>query len=686
MKLQKIITVMALATTFVACSDNGDNPVVPEEKSSGIDINNLDPSVRPADDFYQYANGGWMAKNPLPAAYSRYGTFDKLIEENNKRIKGILDGMQSGGYAEGTMEQKLSDLYQLAMDNGRRNQEGVQPLMGLIHHLEQATTSEELFQIHLQLVPQGDAGFIKANFEADEKNATQNILKVKQGGIALNQKEYYLNTDAATTNIREAYKQNIVKMMQLFGFTEEQATQKMTNIMRLETELAQVSRSKTELRDPMANYNKMTLAQFEASYPHVQLEKVVNAMGAQSAYFQELVVGQPEFLAGAEQLIATMTVDEYRDYLEWKQIVAAAQYLDDKCEATYFEFFGKVLSGRQEDYPLWQRVMQQMENQMGEALGKLYVAQYFPATAKERMLQLVNNLQAALRERFDAQDWMSDATKAAAKDKLNAFIIKVGYPDKWTDISGLTIDPQKSYYDNVVTCLCFWNAYKIDKNAGKPVDRTVWQMTPQTVNAYYDPTTNEICFPAGILQYPFFDMEADDAFNYGGIGVVIGHEMNHGFDDQGHLYDKDGNMKNWWTPEDEAKFKAKADMFADFFDNILVLPDLHANGRMTLGENLADHGGLQVSWTAYKKATKDNPLPTIDGLTADQRFFLANAGVWAQNITEAEIRHRTVSDVHSLGRWRVNGAFPHIDAWYDTYGVKEGDKMYLPKDKRLELW
>ena len=323
---------------------------------------------------------------------------------------------------------------------------------------------------------------------------------------------------------------------------------------------------------------------------------------------------------------------------------------------------------------------------MGEALGKLFVEKYFPAPYKARMLELVDNLRQALIERFDAQDWMSDATKAQAKDKLNAFLVKVGYPDEWTDMSALNIDPQKSYYENILACKRFKNNLVVKTKAGKPVDRNAWQMTPQTVNAYYNPPTNEICFPAGILQPPFFSMDADDAFNYGGIGVVIGHEMTHGFDDQGRLYDKEGNMHDWWTAQDAANFKEKADMFAAFFDAIEVLPGLHANGRMTLGENLADHGGLQVAWTAYKNATKNNPLPTVDGLTADQRFFLANAGVWAQNITEAEIRRRTLTDVHSLGEWRVNGAFPHIDAWYEVFGVEPGDKMYLPKEERLDLW
>ncbi len=681
--IKMVIAALTLSVALTACSED-DDPVVPVQHNTGIDPKNLDTSVRPADDFFGYANGGWMKSHPLPAAYSRYGSFEVLIEENKTRIRSILEGLQSGSYATGTTEQKLSDLYKMAMNTERRNKDGVQPLMGIITELEKATTMEQLFEIHQQLAPVSKTGFLNTNLDADEKNAKQNILIVTQGGTALVQKEYYLSEGSA--NIREAYKQNIVKMMQLFGFTEKQATQKMTNILRLETEMAKVSRSQTELRDPLANYNKTTLSQFEADYPHLQLEKIINASGMKSEFMQELVVGQPEYMAGIDKLIATMTVDEYRDFMEWGEIRQAAGYLDDTTQATYFEFFGKVLSGRQVDYPLWQRVTNQIEEQMGEALGKLYVEKYFPAAAKERMLHLVETLKEALSERFDAQDWMSETTKAAAKEKLNAFLVKIGYPDTWTDMSALNIDPQKSYYENIQACLRFWNNYTIVHKAGKPVDRNDWQMTPQTVNAYYNPTTNEICFPAGILQNPFFNMEADDAFNYGGIGVVIGHEMTHGFDDQGRLYDKDGNMRDWWTAEDAARFKVKADMFVAFFDAIEVLPGLHANGRMTLGENLADHGGLQVAWTAYKKSTKDKPLPTIDGLTADQRFFLANAGVWAQNITEAEIRRRTLTDVHSLGEWRVNGAFPHIDAWYEVFGVEPGDKMYLPKEKRLDLW
>ena len=671
-------------TVFTACTDSDDNSTQQGPQSSGIDMSDLDTSVRPGDDFYQYACGGWIKNNPLPATYSRYSKVEKLLANNQERIKAILEDLQTGSFADGSTEQKLADLYRLAMDSQRRNQQGVEPLMGIIGQMEQAATVEQLFQIQLQLVPENFYVFLAAYFAADEKNATQNILGVKQSGIGMGQKEYYLDT--ATADIREAYKQTIAKMFKHFGFTEQQASQKMANVMHMETELAKVSRSQTELRNPEANYNKMSLAQFNAAYPHIQLEKQMNAMNVPSDCIQKLVVGQPEFCAGVEQLMATMTADEYRDYMEWTEIRQYAEYLDDATEAIYFDFFERVMSGRQQDYPLWQRVSSQMDALMGEAVGKLYVEKYFPAAAKERMLKLVSNLQVALAQRIDAQEWMSAATKAAAKEKLAAFIVKVGYPDKWTDMSALHIDNSKSYLENVIQCVRFLNAENVKRCAGKPVDPTRWGMNPQTVNAYYEPTTNEICFPAGILQPPFFDMEADEAIIYGAIGVIIGHEMTHGFDDQGRLYDKDGNLHDWWAPEDAAKFKEKADMYADFFDAIEVLPGLHANGRMTLGENLADHGGLQLAWTAYKNATQAQPLPAIDGFTADQRFFLSYASIWAQNITDAELRRSTTSDVHSQGRWRTNGALPHIDAWYDAFGIKEGDKLFIPKEKRLQLW
>ena len=653
---------------------------------SGINLNDLDQSVRPADDFYEYACGGWMKANPLPAAYSRYGSFDRLGEDNNKRINGILKELQENSYSAGTVEQKLSDLYKLAMDSARREKDGLAPVMPLIQRMEAAKTKEQLFAIQLEMMPYGDAELFVAYIGADEKNATQNILNFMQGGLTLGQKDYYVENDEATVKIREAYKKHIVRMFQLYGFKKGVAEKKMKNILKVETALAKASKSRTEMRDPIANYNKMALKELDALCPHLQIERQMNAKGIKSQYIQEVVVGQVEFMKAADKIFETMTAAEYRDVMEWGQIDGSTGYLNDEVRAANFDFYGKVLSGRKEDHPLWRRATSQVQSVMGEALGRIYVKKYFPASSKERMKTLVENLRIALGERIAAQDWMDDSTKVNALLKLNTFYVKIGYPDRWTDLSALKIDAKKSYYENMRECSRFWTAWRIEHTAGKPVDRDDWHMNPQTVNAYYNPTTNEICFPAGILQVPFFDPTADDAFNYGAIGVVIGHEMTHGFDDQGRQYDKDGNMHDWWKDADAKNFTERTDKYADFFSKIKVLPDLNANGRLTLGENLADHGGLQVAYTAFLNATKRNPLPVIDGLTPAQRFFVAYAGVWAGNITEAEIRNRTKSDPHSLGRWRVNGALPHIDAWYEAFGVKAGDKMYLPKSERLPLW
>ena len=677
--MKRLITRMTMASISMMT-------LAQEPLRSGLDLTDLDTSVRPGDDFYEYACGGWMKKNPLPAAYSRYGSFDQLQENNDKRINGILAELQANTYEAGTIEQKLSDLYKLAMDSVRRNQEGISPVMPLIKKLEAAKTMQQLLDILYEQAPYSGSQFYYAGLGADEKNATQNILSVYQGGLSLGQKEYYLDNDKATADIREAFKKHIVNMFQLFGFSKSSATKKMQNVMKIETALAKVSKSRTELRDPEANYHKMTLQEFRSKYPNLPLEKLMNAQGLESKYIQEMVVGQPDFMAGANDLAASMKPAEYRDVMEWDAISSAANYLSDAVVDESFDFNGRKRSGRKENHPLWKRSTSQVDNLMGEALGKIYVGKYFPESSKQRMATLVKNLQIALGERIAAQEWMDDSTKVNALLKLNTFYVKIGYPDKWTDLSDLQIDPKKSYYENVQECIRFWNAWEIKHRAGKPVDRDDWHMTPQTVNAYYNPTTNEICFPAGILQYPFFEPTADDASNYGAIGVVIGHEMTHGFDDNGRLFDKDGNMHDWWTEDDGKNFTARTDKYADFFSAISVLPDLKANGRLTLGENLADHGGLQVSFTAYKNATKYNPLDEKDGLTADQRFFHAYAGVWAGNITEEEIRNRTKSDPHSLGRWRVNGALPHIDAWYEAFGVKEGDKMYIPQSERLQLW
>ncbi|WP_455101696.1 M13 family metallopeptidase [Prevotella denticola] len=656
------------------------------QSQAGIKAENLDKSVRPADDFFTFATGGWQKRNPLPAAFSRFGSFDQLQENNNKRINTILSDLLKKRGKEGTVEKKLGDFYRLAMDSVRRNKEGVSPVRPLLDEMEEAKTLSDLRAIQLKYVVFGYGVSFDYGFDADEKNAKMNILNISQGGLTLGQKEYYLDNDKATSDIRNAYRKFIVNMFRLYGFSDGQALARRDAVMRYETMLALLSKSRTELRDVEANYNKMTLDEFKAKYPEIPLEELANAEGIRSEYIQSMVVGQPAFLAGVDRLASTESADELRARMEWSVILSSANYLSDDVRAEYFSFFSKTMRGTKQDYPRWKRATQQVESQMGEALGRIYCERYFPATSKKRMEDLIKNLQASLAERIKAQDWMSEPTKQAALEKLSTFYVKVGYPDKWKNLSQLAIDPSASYYKNVQACRKFWSEDAIREKAGKPVDKDLWLMTPQTVNAYYNPTTNEICFPAGILQYPFFDPKADDAFNYGAIGVVIGHEMTHGFDDQGRHYDKDGNMTDWWTAEDGRNFEARTGKYADFFSAIKVLPDLNANGKLTLGENLADHGGLEVAFNAFEKTPEARKGKVIMGFTPEQRFFIAYAGVWANNITEAEIRSRVKSDPHSLGEWRVNGALPHIDAWYKAFGVKESDKLFIPESERLKLW
>lgn len=656
------------------------------QSQAGIKAENLDKSVRPADDFFTFATGGWQKRNPLPAAFSRFGSFDQLQENNNKRINTILSDLLKKRGKEGTVEKKLGDFYRLAMDSVRRNKEGVSPVRPLLDEMEEAKTLSDLRAIQLKYVVFGYGVSFDYGFDADEKNAKMNILNISQGGLTLGQKEYYLDNDKATSDIRNAYRKFIVNMFRLYGFSDGQALARRDAVMRYETMLALLSKSRTELRDVEANYNKMTLDEFKAKYPEIPLEELANAEGIRSEYIQSMVVGQPAFLAGVDRLASTESADELRARMEWSVILSSANYLSDDVRAEYFSFFSKTMRGTKQDYPRWKRATQQVESQMGEALGRIYCERYFPATSKKRMEDLIKNLQASLAERIKAQDWMSEPTKQAALEKLSTFYVKVGYPDKWKNLSQLAIDPSASYYKNVQACRKFWSEDAIREKAGRPVDKDLWLMTPQTVNAYYNPTTNEICFPAGILQYPFFDPKADDAFNYGAIGVVIGHEMTHGFDDQGRHYDKDGNMTDWWTAEDGRNFEARTGKYADFFSAIKVLPDLNANGKLTLGENLADHGGLEVAFNAFEKTPEARKGKVIMGFTPEQRFFIAYAGVWANNITEAEIRSRVKSDPHSLGEWRVNGALPHIDAWYKAFGVKESDKLFIPESERLKLW
>ncbi len=650
--------------------------------TSGIDLTNLDTTAVQGADFYQYACGGWMKKHPLTNEYSRFGSFDMLAENNREQLKGLIVEIAAGQNAQGTIGQKIGDIYKLAMDSVKLNADGVTPIQADLEKIASVKDKSEIVPLMAELAHSGVFPYFSFYVGADIMDSKSNLFQLYQGGISLGEREYYLDNDDVTTNIRNKYKEHIVKMFQLAGFDEAAAKKKMEAVMDIETRIAKASFSAVEQRNPAANYHKMSLDELKKEIPGIDWDAFLNGIGVKGV--TELSVSQVDPIKEVEKIINSLPVENQIAYMQWSLIDRAAGYLSDDLVAQNFDFYGKTLSGKQTNQPRWKRAVSTVNGVLGEAVGQMYVEKYFPAAAKERMVQLVKNLQTALGERIRNLEWMGDSTKIKAIEKLNSFYVKVGYPDKWRDYTGLNIE-KDSYWANVKRATEFELDYMLSK-AGKPVDRDEWGMTPQTVNAYYNPTTNEICFPAGILQYPFFDMNADDAFNYGAIGVVIGHEMTHGFDDQGRQFDKDGNLKDWWTAEDAKRFEERAQVMVNFFDSIQVLPGLNANGSLTLGENIADHGGLQVSFQAFKNATKDAPLLVKDGFTPEQRFFLSYAGVWAGNIRDEQIRLQTKSDPHSLGRWRVNGALPQIGAWYDAFGIKEGDPMYLAPEKRVSIW
>lgn len=651
----------------------------------GVKLENLDTTAVPGDDFFQFATGGWNAAHPLTDEYSRFGSFDKLAEDNREQLKGIIDEVVSAKNEFGTNRQKIADLYNMVLDTVRRDAEGLAPVKPYMDRLEAISSREEIMPMMIQYDVDGlGGGYFGFYIGADMMDSKSNIIGIGQGGLGLGQKEYYTDDDEATRNIREAYWKHIVRMFTLFGFDEATAENKMQSVKMIENRIADKSYTKVQQRDPAANYHKMTFAELQKEFAGIDWEKYFAGYGIKDVDVVDM--NQPEPIHEVEKILAEVSVEDQKAYMEWQLISSCTGRLTTEIENANFDFAGKVLSGTKEQQPRWKRATGAVSGLLGEAIGQLYVEKYFPAEAKERMVTLVKNLQIALGQRIDEQEWMSAETKKAAHEKLDAFYVKIGYPDEWKDYSKLVIDPEKSYFENMIGVSHYMLADMIERKYKKPVDNTEWHMTPQTVNAYYNPTTNEICFPAGILQYPFFDMNADDAFNYGAIGVVIGHEMTHGFDDQGRQFDKDGNFADWWAEGDADKFTERAQVLVDHFDAIKVLPDLNGNGSLTLGENLADHGGLMVAYQAYKNATADAPLKDIEGFTADQRFFMAYSGVWAGNIRDEEIRRRTKTDPHSLGRYRINGTLPHIDAWYEAFGVTPDNKLYIEPEKRAHIW
>lgn len=653
------------------------------KSTSGIDLANMDTTVSAGTDFFRYACGGWNDAHPLTAEYSRYGTFDELFENSQKQLRELIEGLaaQKNNQA-GSAAQKIGDLYNMAMDSVTLNKQGAEPVKAMLDKIAGMKDKSEIVPMMTEMAHIGVGTYFRSYVYADPKNSSLNIFQMGQGGINLGEKEYYLDTDSITQNIREQYKLYIGKLFQLAGFSEADAQQKVADVMEIETAIAKVSRSATELRDPEANYHKMSFDELKKTIAGIDWDAYMKGLGIQAP--AELNVEQVEPIQEVARLMNTLPLSKHVSYLEYNLLDAAASCLSDDFVAARFDFYGKVLSGRQVNQPRWKRAVNSVNGMLGELVGEMYVEKYFPAAAKERMVKLVKNLQTALGERIDAQEWMSDSTKIRAHEKLATFHVKVGYPDKWKDYSKLEIK-NDSYWANVCRA-SEWGFNDMYSRIGKPVDKDEWLMTPQTVNAYYNPSTNEICFPAAILQPPFFNMEADDAANYGAIGVVIGHEMTHGFDDQGRQFDKDGNLTDWWAPGDADRFKERAQVMVDFFNKIEVLPGLQANGELTLGENLADHGGLNVAYLAFQNATKDAPLGVVDGFTPEQRFFLAYATLWAGNIRDEQIRVYTKSDPHSLGKWRVNGALPHIQAWYDAFHITPSDPLYVAPENRVNVW
>lgn len=675
MRTRQLIITFAMTATILGCRN---------QLGIGIKTENMNDSVAPGTDFYQYACGGWIKANPLKPEYARFGSFDVVAENNREQIRALIEELSEGNNEKGSVAQKIGDLYAMMMDSARQNQDGCKPIVADMEAIGKLKTREELISRLNSEQLYGGAHLIATGIGADMMDSKSNLVEIGQGGLTLGQKDYYLNKDEATVKIREAFKAHIVKMFTLFGDDESTAERKMHSVMDIETRMAENSRSNVELRDPASNYHKMSFDELKEEYKGFDWDGFFESQLITD--LDSLSVGQPEAVKAAITILNGMPEEKIRDWMQWKLLNGNSGVLGDKIYDEDFDFYGRIMSGKKEKQSRWKRSVSAVNNVLGDAVGEMYVKKYFPAENKKRMQELVKNLQTALAERIDCQEWMSQETKERAKDKLSAFHVKIGYPDKWKDYSKLDIDPDKTLYELIRNISAWATRDYVERKYKKPVDPDEWYMTPQTVNAYYNPTTNEICFPAGILQYPFFDMSADDAFNYGAIGVVIGHEMTHGFDDQGSQFDKFGNFCNWWAKGDDVKFKEHTKVIVDFFNKIEVLPGLHANGEYTQGENAADHGGLMIAFTAFKNATKDKPLDSVDGFTPEQRFFLAYAGVWAQNITEENMRQLTTVDSHSLGEWRVNGALPHIDAWYEAFNITEKDPMFIPKSERVDLW
>ena len=680
MRKRKMFPFLAAGIVALASCNTPQKEVV---KIAAINPANMDTTVAAGTDFYEYACGGWIKNNPLKPEYARFGTFDQLLENNQEQLRVLIEELSATPHEAGSVAGKIGALYAMGLDSTKLNADGVAPIKEELAAINALATKSDVSKMVATLHKEGMAPFFALFVDADEKNSAMNIVQLYQAGIGMGDRDYYLLEDEGSAKMRDAYRAYINKLFTLAGSSPEQADAAVDAVMKIEKAIAEISYGREDLRDSQKNYNKLAYEDFKQIESPLDWNVYFESMGL--AGLKELDAKQINFYKDMNKALQNTTVDEQKYYLAFNLLSAAAPYLSDDFVDADFEFYGKVMSGKQEQQPRWKRSLNTVNGALGEAVGEMYVEKYFPASSKEKMLTLVGNLQTALSERINGLEWMSDTTKAKAQEKLAAFTVKIGYPDKWRDYSGLEIKDD-SYWANVRRSNIFDMAYQL-ADVDKPVDKSRWHMNPQTVNAYYNPTTNEICFPAAILQPPFFNPDADDAVNYGAIGVVIGHEMTHGFDDQGRNYDKDGNLIDWWTAEDAVRFKERADKLVDQYDQIIVIDTLHANGRFTLGENIADHGGLLVAHQAYLNSLKGKETPApIDGFTNEQRFFLGYATLWGQNIRPEEIRRRTKIDPHSLGKWRVNAALRNIAPFYAAFDIKEGDPMFMAPADRVVIW
>ena len=655
-----------------------------QSQVSGIDKKNMNLNVKPGTDFYQYAAGGWLKSHPLDAEHTNNGAFTDLYEENQKRIQELILEYASKPQKKGTLEQKIGTFYNMLMDSVRLNREGWEPLKPTLARIAAVKSNKEYQLVTAELDRRGEGTMMFGiGAGADMRNASMNIVAIGQGGLGLGTRDYYLNEDPQTVKVREAYKTYMKNLFKMVGNDEATAAKKVEAIMAIETRIAKVSYSNVQLRDIDKNYHKMSYNDLVLNFPGIDWGNVFLQSGFPP--FDAVDVGQPEPIHEVEKILADTKLDDLKAYAEIKVISGATSQLSDAFRAESFKF-SSVLSGAQQDRPRWKRAVATVSGVFGEAIGKLYVAKYFPESSKQHMIRLVKNLQEALGQRIQEATWMSAATKAQAKDKLDNFIVKIGYPDKWRDYSGLQIDDKLSLYANMQNINEFLLQDELNRKVNKPVDKMEWGMTPQTINAYYNPTTNEICFPAAILQPPFFDPNADDAVNYGGIGAVIGHEMSHGFDDQGSQFDKTGNQRDWWTAQDKKNFQERSKVLVDHFGKVEVVNGKKVNGQLTLGENIGDNGGLNIAFRALQNSMKKKPLKTLDGFTPEQRFFLSWARVWAGNARPEYLEYLITVDPHSPNMARVNAALPEIDAWYDAFKIKKGDKLFIPANKRAHIW